>query len=116
MINLMEFRETYAAQIAEFRLPLFSRICTTCKHLALGKDVNRSCSAFPAGIPVEIWNGGNDHTSEYEGDNGYRFETVFVEKPKPFEQDTEAKHKFLSEKKSAENQRKIDRKNKFKLR
>ena len=34
----------------------------------------RTCAAFPKGIPLEIWNGENDHAQEFPGDNGIRFE------------------------------------------
>lgn len=48
----------------------FSSVCGYCKHL-LGPKV---CRAFPKGIPAEIWNGDNAHTSPYPGDNGVQFE------------------------------------------
>jgi hypothetical protein len=31
------------------------------------------CRAFPAGIPLLIWEGGNKHRDEVAGDNGVRF-------------------------------------------
>ena len=50
---------------------LYSPVCTYCKH-ATGF---RSCEAFGDGeIPLPIWDGENDHTAPYPGDNGIRFE------------------------------------------
>ena len=56
------------------RRPLiqFSKICTFCRHLQ--DVVDRRCAAFPQGIPAEIWEGRNDHTEPYAGDNGIQFE------------------------------------------
>lgn len=55
---------------------LFSPICSYCKHLDLSKT--RSCTAFTQeyGIPMEIWDGSNNHTTSYPGDNGIMFERV----------------------------------------
>lgn len=57
-----------------------SPVCGYCKHL----DIDNSepikggnvCSAFPAGIPDEIWLGKNDHKKPFEGDHGIQFEHV----------------------------------------
>lgn len=53
-------------------------ICLACRHLAQGSLPAASgefrCTAFPDGIPDEIWNGGFDHRREFEGDRGVRFE------------------------------------------
>jgi len=64
-------------------IPPYSPVCTFCRH-ATGF---RSCAAFGAGeIPLPIWNGQNDHTEPYPGDNGIRFEraegAVFGPSPK----------------------------------
>lgn len=58
----------------EFAIPIYSPICTLCKHLHL--DGERICTAFPGGIPLEIWRGENDHTEPWPGDHGIRFERV----------------------------------------
>lgn len=52
-----------------------SNICWKCSHYH--RHVN--CTAFSEefSIPPEIWNGDNDHTKPYPGDNGIQFE------PKP---------------------------------
>jgi len=48
---------------------LISPVCYLCKHLT----GFRECKAFDR-IPIEIWNGYHTHDTEYEGDNGIRFE------------------------------------------
>lgn len=52
--------------------------CMGCAHWN-NKKHYRGCDAFPGEdtIPIEIWNGENDHTQPYPGDNGIQFE------PKP---------------------------------
>jgi len=46
-------------------------VCLGCKHLE-DKDFG-TCKAFPKGIPVGIWNGENDHHTEFSGDGGTRY-------------------------------------------
>lgn len=58
----------------EFEHPALSPVCTFCKHLDLGK--RHACTAYPDGIPYEIWDGKNDHRKPYEGDQGIQFEAV----------------------------------------
>lgn len=53
-------------------VPIIS--CGLCKHLILDKE--RSCKAFPNGIPNLILNGKNDHKKPFPGDNGILFEPI----------------------------------------
>lgn len=53
---------------------LFRAVCLQCKHKH--RTVKPLCAAFPEGIPKAIWQGENDHTQAYLGDNGIRFERV----------------------------------------
>lgn len=52
----------------------YSPICLFCAHLSDVAD--RRCAAFPTGdgIPYVIWDGENDHTKPFRGDNGIQFE------------------------------------------
>jgi len=60
---------------AGHEVTLYSPVCTYCKH-ATGF---RSCEAFgEKGIPLPIWDGENDHTEPYPGDNGIRFERTYT--------------------------------------
>lgn len=59
---------------SEFDNDAYSTICARCKHLKSSTD--RTCKAFPKGIPSQIWNGENDHTKPFKGDSGTRFEHV----------------------------------------
>ena len=46
--------------------------CGDCVHL----QTNRTCKAFPNGIPEKILIGEHDHTKPFKGDNGIRFEPI----------------------------------------
>jgi hypothetical protein len=56
---------------AEFAVPEYSDVCSFCRHALPAK---RRCTAFKGEIPLEIWNGDNDHRSPFPGDNGIQFE------------------------------------------
>ena len=62
----------------ELEIPAYSAVCSYCTHVIPGPE--RTCAAFPGGIPLEIWLGENDHRSPYEGDLGLRFEPQDKEK------------------------------------
>ena len=55
-------------------IPMVSRTCTACRHFHA--DVDRTCAAFPNGIPLEIWKAENGHRKPYPGDHGIRFEPI----------------------------------------
>ena len=63
----------------ESDIPVFSEVCTYCRHLRDTKD--RTCDAFPDGIPMAIWMGEHDHRTPYEGDHGIQFESIPNEHP-----------------------------------
>ena len=89
MSRLQEYREKYEDRTAEFRISVISRVCSRCDHFDIENPVARLCLAFPKGIPLEIWKGENDHTTEYPGDGGIRFETL---KPNKSFEAFKAKH------------------------
>lgn len=55
---------------------IFVPQCLYCRHLDRSKAPERTCPAFPKGIPDDIWNCKIDHTKPYPGDNGIRLEPV----------------------------------------
>lgn len=63
----------YTLDDRELDIKTYSPTCFWCTHLTSQDD--RMCKAFPGGIPLELWNGDNDHTKPHKGDNGIMFET-----------------------------------------
>ena len=51
-------------------------VCVRCRHLDRDLRDADVCAAFPNGIPDEIWDGENDHTEPFPGDNGIQFEPL----------------------------------------
>lgn len=51
--------------------------CLFCVHRDVDTDdpeAHPTCTAFPGGIPFEIWEEGQDHRVPFPGDNGIQFE------------------------------------------
>lgn len=78
--------------------------CVSCKHFnaeesqKLGKNV---CSAFPLGVPFEIFMGFDDHREPFEGDNGIKWEPKpgfrYLDTPREIEEFDEFSSLELSE-------------------
>jgi hypothetical protein len=64
----------YILDDSELSLPIYSEVCTFCRHLDVSAD--RKCAAFPSGIPLPIWMGENDHHAPFPGDHGIQFDPV----------------------------------------
>ena len=59
----------------DYQTHWFSEPCTFCENL-IGSGFDKTCKAFPKGIPKEIWLGNNLHTSPYPGDQGIQFKQI----------------------------------------
>ena len=55
---------------------MITKQCRVCLHLKENLPI-LACDAFPKGIPATILKGEFDHTNEFKGDNGIRFERDF---------------------------------------
>lgn len=54
--------------------PNLCMACTRLDHFSIATYGGQPrCTAFPDGIPDEIWQGG-DHTAPWEGDKGLQFQ------------------------------------------
>lgn len=51
--------------------PWRSDTCWDCRHL---QYLSKTCAAFPAGIPLEVWQAYRAHRSPIIGDNGIQYE------------------------------------------
>lgn len=59
--------------------------CFCCKHFDKWSGSFANCSAFPHGIPLEIWQHKNDHTQPFPGDHGIQYEEAEREWPPEFD-------------------------------
>lgn len=50
--------------------------CTSCKHFNVDVREENVCTAFPDGIPREIFFGYNQHRGPVDGDHGIHWEPV----------------------------------------
>jgi hypothetical protein len=67
---------------ASLVIPQYSPVCTLCKHYQMDRgEFGRSCEAFTKddGIPLQIWEGENNHRDPFPGDHGIRFELASKE-------------------------------------
>ena len=62
----------------ELYIPKFSKVCNLCIHLH-NYGLERTCDAFPKGIPMTIWLGENSHKKPYPKDGGIKFEPIRVQ-------------------------------------
>lgn len=60
------------------QIPVYSPVCSYCKHLRVRVKEGRTCDAFEDGIPMSIWLGENDHADPFPGDNDIQFEPAGV--------------------------------------
>ena len=54
--------------------------CESCKNIKIGKlsivsdEITGTCTAYPNGIPLEIWDDKVSHEKSYKGDGGIQYE------------------------------------------
>lgn len=53
---------------------LYPPVCSWCKNFLSLRD--KSCRAFPDGIPADIWHGEDKHQKPFVGDQGIQFEAI----------------------------------------
>jgi hypothetical protein len=68
----VEHEAIYGRIVLDGPFHRMSKVCFYCRNRY--SIVNRTCAAYPRGIPVEIWNGIHDHRTPYPGDHNILFE------------------------------------------
>ena len=78
---MAEDNEPYEPNERELAELVFSPVCNLCKYFSVLGTIDKGihiCTAFPNGIPDEIWRGENKHTKPYPGDHGIQFEQSYA--------------------------------------
>lgn len=76
MSNVKRFTNEQKEKSAERKISVVSSVCSFCKNFDDSNPIARNCTAFPIGIPLQIWTGENDHRQSFLGDNGILFEPI----------------------------------------
>jgi len=53
--------------------------CAHCKHLRRPVEAGWPCTAFPQGVPEDVFYNRHDHRQPYPGDSGIRWEPATEE-------------------------------------